>query len=175
MLNQTPTITITNDDRLLPAKDACTIQGDKFRGLTTIMAFKIFAAATILALYRHLSAVEHIQHTSSATSIDQLSQQTQVITACIGLGSTSKRSTRNWTIEPILSCSPRHRSTTTPYANKPNITPLSFKTLGPSRTPSSSQSDHPVSVPTLRGTRRGTHGGEPHCWCSPRTYCPCRI
>jgi hypothetical protein len=68
-----------NADRLLPVKDNCTIHSNDFRGLAAIKAFKLFRAATILTLYRHLSAVEHKQQNSTATHIGQLSQPTQAL------------------------------------------------------------------------------------------------
>ena len=43
------------------------------------MAFRIFRAAAILTVYRNLSAVDHKQHNSLATSVDQLSQPTQAL------------------------------------------------------------------------------------------------
>jgi hypothetical protein len=79
LLNQTPTITRANADRLTPAKSTCTIQSSVFQGASAIAAFRIFRAAAILTLYRNLSAVEHRQQNNSATSVDQLSQPTQAL------------------------------------------------------------------------------------------------
>jgi hypothetical protein len=45
LLNQTPTITRENVDRLLPTNDTCTRHINEFRGLAAIMAFKLFRAA----------------------------------------------------------------------------------------------------------------------------------
>jgi hypothetical protein len=64
---------------MLPAKDTCTIRSTDFQGITTIVAFTLFRAATILTLYRHLSTAKHIQQNSMAISVDQLSQPTQVL------------------------------------------------------------------------------------------------
>jgi hypothetical protein len=79
LLDQTPTITRGNVDRLTLAKDTCTIHSTDFQGITAIVAFRFFRAAAILILYRHLSAIEHKQQNNAATSIDQLSQQTQAL------------------------------------------------------------------------------------------------
>ena len=79
LLNQTPTITKANVDRLLLAKDTCTIHCKEFRGLSAIVAFRLFRAAAILTLYRHLSAIEHTQQNCTATSVDQLSQPIQAL------------------------------------------------------------------------------------------------
>ncbi len=78
-LKQTQTIARANVDRLLPAKDTCTIYNNEFQGLTAIVAFRLFRAAAILTIYRRLSVVEHMQQNSTATSIDQLSQPTQAL------------------------------------------------------------------------------------------------
>jgi hypothetical protein len=43
------------------------------------VAFRIFRAVAILTLYWNLSAVEHKQQNSTATSVDQLSQPTQAL------------------------------------------------------------------------------------------------
>jgi hypothetical protein len=70
LLNQTPTITGENVDRLTPVNDTCTIHNTELQGINAILAFRLFRAAAILTLYRHLSAVEHRQHNNMATSID---------------------------------------------------------------------------------------------------------
>jgi hypothetical protein len=77
LLNQIPTITRANVDRLTSAKDTCTIHSPAFQGVTIIVAFRIFRAAAILTLYRNLSVVEHKQQQKAVTSVDQLSQPTQ--------------------------------------------------------------------------------------------------
>ena len=77
--NQTPMITRANVDRLIAAKDTCTIHSPVFQGVSSIVAYIIFRATTILTLYRHLSAVEHRQQNSSTTSLDQLFQPTQAL------------------------------------------------------------------------------------------------
>jgi hypothetical protein len=51
LLNQTPTITRGNVDRLIPAKDTCTIHSADLQGITAIVAFRLFRAAAILTLY----------------------------------------------------------------------------------------------------------------------------
>jgi hypothetical protein len=79
LLNQSPTVTRANVDRLLPAKGTCTIYIKEFRGLIATVAFRIFRAAAILALYKYLSAVEHMQQNNTATSVDPLSQLTQAL------------------------------------------------------------------------------------------------
>jgi hypothetical protein len=79
LLNQSPTVTRANVDRMLPAKDTCTIYSKEFRGLNAIVAFGLFRAAVIPTLYRYLFAVEHMQHNSTATSVDQLSRPTQAL------------------------------------------------------------------------------------------------
>ena len=79
LLSQTPTITKANVDRMLPAKDTCTIYNKEFRGLSATVAFRIFRAVTIQTLHIYLDAVEHKQQNNNATSLDQLSQPTQAI------------------------------------------------------------------------------------------------
>ena len=79
VLNQSPTVTIANVERLLLAKDTCTIYSKEFQGLNATIAFRIFRAATIMTLYIYLSTVEHIQQNNTATSVDQLSQPTQAL------------------------------------------------------------------------------------------------
>ena len=66
-------------NRLTAAKDTCTIHSPVFQGVSGIVAFKIFRAAAILTLYRHLFAVEHGQQNNATTSVDQLSQPTQAL------------------------------------------------------------------------------------------------
>ena len=79
LLNQTPTIARANVDRLLPAKDTYLIHTTEFKGITAIVAFRLFRAAAILTLYRHLTTVEHRQQNSTVTSVDQLCQPTQAL------------------------------------------------------------------------------------------------
>ena len=79
LLNQTPTVTRANVDRLLPAKDTCKIYKKEFRGLNAIVAFRLFRAVAILTLYRYLSAVEHRKQNNTSTWVDQLSKPTQAL------------------------------------------------------------------------------------------------
>jgi hypothetical protein len=79
LLNQTPTITRGNVDRLTSAKDTCTIHSTDFQDISVVLAFRLFRATAILTLYRHLSAVEHMQQNITATSIDQLSEPSQAL------------------------------------------------------------------------------------------------
>jgi hypothetical protein len=72
-------ITIANVDRLTSAKDTCTIHIPVFQGVSVIVAFRIFRAATILTLHRYLSAVEHRQQNNIATTVDPMSQPTQAL------------------------------------------------------------------------------------------------
>ncbi len=66
-------------DRLTPANDTCTIHITDFQGITAVRAFRLFRAAVILTLHRHLSALEHRQQNNMATCIDQLSQPTHAL------------------------------------------------------------------------------------------------
>ena len=61
LINQSPTITRANVDRLTSAKDTCTIHSPAFQSVSTIVAYKIFRALVILTLHRYLSALEHRQ------------------------------------------------------------------------------------------------------------------
>jgi len=136
LLNQTPTITRANVNRLTGAKDTCTTHSPVFQGVSTIVAFRIFRAAAIFTIYRHLSAVEHIQHNSSATSVDQLSQPTQALLHALD----SVQPASDWKLDEITNTVifyPTEIIYNT-LASKPNHMSLYYRTHGPSKTTSSS-------------------------------------
>jgi hypothetical protein len=90
-LNQTPTVTIVNADRLLPSKDTCTIHSREFHGLTTIMVFRLFRAAALLTLYLPTPIRIGTQATKQYGHKHRLTIPTNVsLTTCIELDSTSR-------------------------------------------------------------------------------------
>ena len=122
------------------------------------MAFRIFRAAFILIMYRHLSAIEHTQQNSTTTSVVQLSQPAQALLQALD----SVQPVSNWKLDerpntiifyPAEINYNTLRQQAQPYVlvlQDPRAIQIIIKfTIRPPRI-----SYH------LRGTRRGTLGGE---------------
>ena len=77
LLDQTPTITRKNVNKLNTVKDTCTIHCHDFQGMTAHSTYNLLRAVTIQTMHKHITTVEHKHQNQTATSLDKLSQPTQ--------------------------------------------------------------------------------------------------
>jgi len=71
--------TARTSTRFTNDKDTCTIHSHDFQGQTTIPAYHLFRAATILTMHMRLITLKHIYQNQADTNMEQLSQSTQAL------------------------------------------------------------------------------------------------